>query len=73
MFWVIDMRRPARCDQAFSIWETRSKIFVNIDGKQCWMGESDFRASAQEWSEKSVERVVDVLPEWAKTTTLLAR
>jgi hypothetical protein len=68
MIRIVDMRESASLSQGFSVWDTVVDKFLIVDGDQVFDGERDFRLCVKSDANSAIdaERVVGLLPEWAK-------
>lgn len=72
MLRIIDMREATSSGNSFAVWNTVSDRFLLINGEQSFDGELDFCVNAEYHAKRrgrpvvDVERVLGLLPFWAK-------
>lgn len=65
------MREAASLPRGFAVWDTVVSRFVTLHGDQAFDGEEALRACANAHTAVTfydVERIVSLLPDWARST-----
>lgn len=71
MLRIVDMREATSMKRGFAVWDTVVSRFVTLNGDQAFDGEDDLRTCAKTQAASTrydVERIVSLLPDWAKST-----
>jgi hypothetical protein len=73
MLRIIDMRKATSMERGFAVWDTVWDRFLSLDGEEAFDGEEDLRAHAKSYTDSmdfDVERIVSLLPSWAKSKAI---